>query len=269
MMWINGEQGDVISCRDRGLSFGDGFFTTMRVQQGCIELLGAHIERIRCSALRLGIAPLPLEAIVDFVQERARLMVSGGLKLMVTRGCGGQGYAVPDVVQASWIVSQFQLPEHYVAQRRTGIALGVSPITLAIGNCFSDLKTLNRLEQVAIKRAVTQSPDDDHLCLDRSGHMVEASAANLFWRCGNAVFTPCLCLAGIHGLMRQWVIDKLEAQGVAVTQGPFKLDALAHADEIFLTNCLMPLLPVRQFNQRILTDFSMTHTLLNDLEPTQ
>lgn len=267
MLWINGQKQKAISARDRGLSFGDGFFTTMKICHGTVLLLDRHIDRITDSAAQLGIEPLPVEPIIDFLTQQAQQIHQGGLKLVVTRGLGGQGYQPPKACQPSWIVSQFELPSHYEALQKRGISLGVSPVRLAAGHCYSRLKTLNRLEQVAIKRQLAESNEDDLICLDLFGNLVEASAANLFWRKGESVYTPDLAYAGIDGLVRQQIIAQLKERGQRVEIGSYPLDELTWADEIFITNCLMPILPVRQFNGRVLSDFSMTQTLLESMEP--
>lgn len=56
MMWVNGEARDTIEAGDRAVQFGDGCFTTARVQQGRVQRLAAHLQRLQQGCERLMIS---------------------------------------------------------------------------------------------------------------------------------------------------------------------------------------------------------------------
>lgn len=106
------------------------------------------------------------------------------------------------------------------------------------------MKHFNRLEQVLIRAHLDQTVADEALVLDTAGMLVECCTANLFWRKGRAVFTADLSQSGVTGLMRRRVIELLMGTeyGLHCVNEPLK--ALADADEVLVSNTLMPLLPV-------------------------
>ncbi len=68
--------------------------------------------------------------------------------------------------------------------------------------------------------------------------------ANFFWRKGRAVFTPDLSQSGVAGLMRRRVIEPLMGTEYSLHCVSEPLEALTDADEVLVSNALMPLLPV-------------------------
>ncbi|MFM2484032.1 aminodeoxychorismate lyase [Celerinatantimonas yamalensis] len=265
--WINGKLGEQLSVFDRGCMFGDGFFTTMAVRNSQVELFQQHQYRVKQSLMRLAIS-VDESFIWSFIQKRAQNLVQGGLKLVITRGQGEQGYQLPSQVNPQWIVSSFAPISRYERWQIEGIRLGVARTKLAVGHIYSDLKTLNRLEQIAIKCELDQSVDD-LIVLDHFDHVVEASAANLFWRKGQILYTPTLKHAGIHGAMRQYLLSLLlsepEFVDLHLQQGQFSLTDVMLADEIWLTNSLLPIVPVAWFNGSSFSDFSCSHRLLRHM----
>ena len=98
--YIGAERVNAVSFANRGLAYGDGLFETMRVHRGVLPLWPRHLARLREGATRLGIG-LPD---VAFIESRIAEMIGGTdagvLKLLLTRGDGGRGYAPPGAAPA-------------------------------------------------------------------------------------------------------------------------------------------------------------------------
>src|SRR5699024_9614953 len=78
---------------DRGLAYGDGLFETVLVRDGKALLWSEHLARLERGCAALALPPPPRSALNDLPARcGAGLAV---LKLMVTRGSGGRGYAAP------------------------------------------------------------------------------------------------------------------------------------------------------------------------------
>lgn len=138
-------------------------------------------------------------------------------------------------------------------------------MALARNPLLAGLKHLNRTEQVLIRAHLDQTAADEALVLDTAGMLVECCAANLFWRKGKAVFTPDLSQAGVAGLMRRRVIALLAGSEYRLHCVSEPLETLADADEVLVSNALMPLLPVNaaqswRYASRQLYDFCV-HTV--------
>ena len=101
---------DGVSLANRGLQYGDGVFETVRVHRGEIPLWPRHLARLREGAARLGIA-VPEPAFVEArIAELVTGVEAGVLKLLLTRGDGGRGYAPPAEAVPVWMLAQHALP---------------------------------------------------------------------------------------------------------------------------------------------------------------
>ncbi|WP_409420027.1 aminodeoxychorismate lyase [Pseudaeromonas sp. ZJS20] len=247
MQLLDGNQATGLSPADRGLTLGDGFFSTLHVLQGQICLLPYHLARIQTSLTRLAFPPLDLCALSAALQARALGLEEGVMKIIVTRGQGGRGYSPVGCLSPTVILSLHPYPEHYRQWQRQGIALGELGLRLGLSPLLAGLKTLGRLEQVLFKAELESQGQDEALVCDVAGQMVEAVTANLFWRQGEQVFTPDLAQAGVAGVMRAWCLKQLAQWHCPVHEVRERPDALAQADEIWLTNALMGLVPVRHW----------------------
>ncbi|EPA9109386.1 aminodeoxychorismate lyase [Serratia liquefaciens] len=264
MYWINGQQHDALAPSDRGLQFGDGCFTTARVVEGKIDLLPWHIERLQQSAQRLMLPACDWDALEYEMVRAAESIPQGVVKAILTRGSGGRGYSPKGCEHPTRIVSRSAYPMHYLQWREQGISLALSPVTLARHPLLAGLKHLNRLDQVLIRAHLDQTAADEALVLDTAGMLVECCAANLFWRKGKAVFTPDLSQAGVAGLMRRRVIELLAGSRYSLHYVSEPLETLADAEEVLVSNALMPLLPVNiaqswHYSSRQLYDFLRPH----------
>ncbi|WP_448665625.1 aminodeoxychorismate lyase [Serratia plymuthica] len=264
MYWINGQQHDALAPSDRGLQFGDGCFTTARVIDGRIELLPWHIERLQQAAQRLMMPLTDWGALESEMARAAESIPLGVVKAILTRGSGGRGYSPQGCENPTRIVSRSAYPTHYLSWREQGISLALSPVALASNPLLAGLKHLNRLEQVLIRAHLDQTAADEALVLDTAGMLVECCAANLFWRKGKAVFTPDLSQAGVAGLMRRRVIELLAGSEYSLHYVSEPPATLADAEEVLVSNALMPLLPVNtaqswRYHSRQLYDFLRPH----------
>ena len=98
---------DAVAAGDRGLAYGDGLFETMRAHRGDVPWWKSHWARLQRGAQRLAIE-LPHEAAVH---GEAQSLLDGDdavLKLIVTRGSGGRGYAPPAQTVATWVPHVFR-----------------------------------------------------------------------------------------------------------------------------------------------------------------
>ncbi|QPG04461.1 aminodeoxychorismate lyase [Salinimonas marina] len=227
---------------DRLPNYGDGLFTTMLVNNGRIALFAGHVARLQHNAQRLGIA-LNTEHLQHEMRQQARQLGDGTLKLLVSAGAGGRGYKRDPASMPGLHFSGSAYPAHYRQWQAAGIGMGLSTVTLARQPALAGLKHTNRLEQVLIKQAMPDQVDDVLVC-DTQGMLIEASAANVFWRIGQRWFTPDLSYSGVAGVMREFVLAQFAANGVLCEIGQYASGTLAQASNVFICNALMQMVPV-------------------------
>ncbi|MGL5325548.1 MAG: aminotransferase class IV, partial [Aeromonas sp.] len=76
------------------------------------------------------------------------------------------------------------------------------------------------------------------------GFLIEGVSANLFWRRGKTVFTPDLARGGVDGIMRRQVMAMLKQMSIELRVVEAPLESLWQAEEVWLTNTLMGVVPV-------------------------
>lgn len=237
---------DAIAASDRGVAYGDGLFETMRAHRGDIPWWDAHWARLQRGAERLRI-PLPEASQVE--AEAAQLLAGDDavLKLIVTRGSGGRGYAPPLDATSTWIVSRHPLPP---AAPDEGIVLRWCDTRLAIQPRLAAIKHCNRLEQV-LARAEWNEPAaidrDAHegLMLSTENDVVCATAANVFVLREGLWLTPPVDRCGVAGVCRAWALDALGA-----VESRLDVTAVETADAVFLCNAVRGILPVAKLRDR-------------------
>lgn len=234
-----------VSADDRGLNYGDGLFETLRIGQGDnVPLLARHLARMASSARRLGI-PFDPDAAQDAV-IRAATGGAGVLRLTLTRGSGGRGYASPAEPRPRLLVRRGPLPALPPRLRDTGMVLGLCQTPLSEAPHLGGMKHLNRLDQVLGREEVRRAGWDEGLMLDRRQRPRELTAMNLFARFGDRLWTPPCDDAGVAGIARQWCLEQAAACGLAVEVRHRPLLSLRSADEVFACNSVAGVLPVRK-----------------------
>ncbi|MCG7387442.1 aminodeoxychorismate lyase [Pantoea sp. ACRSB] len=260
-MWINGTEQLTLSASDRATQFGDGCFTTAAVDNGHIQLQDAHLRRLRQGCERLMMPDVDWTRLEREMRIAAQPHKQAVLKVIISAGSGGRGYSRKGVSGATRIVSVAPWPHHYLPLQTQGVKLQTSPVRLAQNPLLAGIKHLNRLEQVLIRAHLDQSDADEALVLDTAGNVVECCAANLFWRQGERIFTPDLTQSGVDGIMRRYLMAQMAAAGEICHVIRCEPAQLLAADEIVICNALMPVLPVRQLDDRLFSERTLYRRL--------
>ncbi len=256
---VNGELTDAVSARDRGFQYGDGLFETLAVQHGMPLLLDKHLVRLGAGAERLGfqISPALLR---QEAEQLCRNVERGVLKVIVTRGINMRGYRGDPAATPTRVLSLSDWLSYPTGYTKEGVAVRLCRTRLAAQPALAGLKHLNRLEQV-LARAEWGDEYAEGLMQDESGNIVEGTMTNVFLVCDGTLVTPALDRCGVEGVMRSEVLARAARLGIAchvetVTPGYLEL-----AQEIFLTNCLIGLWPVRRVERRSYAIGDITHKI--------
>lgn len=234
-----------VSTSDRGLNYGDGFFTTAKIVDGAIEFWPLHCERLRQCQERLLFPELDLAHLHHQLLSLIDGCQLGVLKVVITRGVGGRGYSAPENPQPNAFISISPFPEHYAAWQHNGISLAHAQTRLGLQPLFAGLKTLNRLEQVMIKAEIGQTGTDDVLVSDLNNHVIETSVGNIIAVKGGRFYTPDLSQSGILGVYLQYIAQHHLIQIRCMTA-----QDIASMDAVFCCNSLMGLVPIKSIGNQ-------------------
>jgi 4-amino-4-deoxychorismate lyase len=233
---------DALSADDRGLNYGDGLFETILIHAGAPVWWDEHWQRLCRGAQRLGIAPPAPAVICAEVEALAAGHARAVLKLVLTRGAGGRGYAPSAQAEPTCILSVHPAP----APVTTPIQVRWCALPLAIQPALAGIKHLNRLEQV-LARSEWQDPGiAEGLMCDTAGRVVCATAANLFVFIDGVWRTPSIERCGVAGIARDWLLANVPGIEVTVL-GP---ETVESAQAVFLCNAVRGILPVGRLGAR-------------------
>lgn len=238
--YIGRDRLDAVSIANRGLNYGDGVFETMRVNRGTLPLWPQHLARLQEGARRLGIAMPDIEFVDARIADMVSATEAGVLKLLLTRGEGGRGYAPPVDVAPTWMLSLQPLPAPHISLR-----LHPCETRLATQPALAGIKHCNRLEQVLGRAEAARAGCDEGLMRDMAGNPVCATSANLLVLRDGRWRTPPVDACGVAGVLRGWLLSQGLVEVAVVAPND-----LADADALALCNAVRGILPVHALGAR-------------------
>lgn len=232
---------EAIAADDRGLRYGDGLFETMRGHRGAVPWWTAHWRRLAAGAARLQL-PLPPPGLV-FGEVTALLAGGDGVvRLQLTRGSGGRGYAPPVAPEPAWVLSRHPLP---AAPPAAGLHLRWCATRLAEQPLLAGMKHCNRLEQVLARLELQGDGSDEGLMPGPDDEVISATSANVFVLRDGHWSTPPVERCGVAGVCRGWLL----AQGHAGERRLLR-EEVEQAEAVVLTNAVRGILPVSRLGAR-------------------
>ena len=263
---IDGQPGERVSIRDRGLHYGDGLFETVRRQDGALRWFDRHLKRLALGCERLGLV-LP-----DAGRLRAEANAVAGaaphaiIKIIVTRGAATtRGYQPRGDEHPTRIVCAYDWPPAPPAEFRAGL----SAVRLGANPQLAGIKHLNRLEQVLAQRAAAGQDLHEVLMLASPGdEVVGGSMSNVFaWR-GDELLTPPVADCGVAGVMRSLVLEAAAALGIPARVAALPVAELAGIQSLFVTNVRLGAQPIHWYHNRRLRVDARTARLQDWIDAT-
>jgi branched-chain amino acid aminotransferase len=257
-VWLNGKLYEKeearVSVFDHGLLYGDGVFEGIRIYDGCVYRLDAHLDRLWASAqyIKLDI-PMSRNEMGQAIAEtiRANNIRNGYIRLVITRGEGDLGLNPQNCPHPTVfiIVDQIRLfPDELYREGVEVISAAVQRQPVSALN--PRVKSLNYLNNILAKIEANNAGAHEAIILDLRGFVVECTADNIFVVHKGVVTTPPVYLGALRGITRDAVIEIACEHSIEVREEPFTLYEVYNADEIFLTGTAAEIVPVVKVDGR-------------------
>ncbi len=253
MYLLNGNRQHEIDISDRGFQYGDGLFETIEIMDKTPIFLSEHLDRLICGCKRLGIpAPEPdtitfeITQLVEALSDSSRAV----LKIIISRGIGGRGYRQPEKIIPTRILSIHPFPEYETDYAYHGINLRSCSATLGQNPLLAGIKHNNRLEQVLARGEWNSQGFQEGLMCDFEGHVIEGTMSNVFFIKNGFLYTPLLDQCGVAGIIRALIIKLARQNSFPVVEKRIRLNDILGADELFVTNSIIGIWPVKRFDQQ-------------------
>jgi branched-chain amino acid aminotransferase len=259
--WVNGmlrhrdEPG--ISPFDSVVQGGDAVWEGLRLYQGRIFGLDAHLDRLRRSASALGFAGVPCAAdITAAVTETLRandMRDAVHVRLTLTRGVKVTSGMDPRLNQHGCTL--IVLAEHKAPVYDT---TGLRLVTASVRRPGPDvldpkIHHNNLLNSILAKMQANAAAADDALMLDAHGFVAETNATNVFAVAGGVLHTP-RAVACPEGITRQAVLDLAVRHDITAVERDISPTELSTADEVFCTGTMGEIAGVTELDGRLIGD---------------
>lgn len=237
-----------ISALDAGLLYGFGLFETLRSYQGKPFLLDRHLERLFSSARTLGLR----SAFSEQEIEKATLQLleinalsDAYIKIVLSK----KEEASPNIrseepSDSDLLIIVRELQTYPPDLYDQGVKTVVVDIRQNEGSPIPHLKSLNFLNNILAREEARQKGADEGIMLNNQGLVAEGTMSNLFMVKGETIATPALETGLLPGITRALVIGLAQEIGHPVQERKISLSELLEAEECFLTNSLMEIMPV-------------------------
>ncbi len=236
-----------ISVFDHGFLYGNGLFETMRAYRGKIFRAAQHLKRlfrsIECLSYPLGLTPAALEKAVYETIEANRTP-DASIRLTVTRGAGDP---VPDPDTCGTptviiITRPYQPPSPALYRQ------GYSAMTVRMRQSAQlpavTMKTCSFITPLLARREAKASGCNEGIVVNTDGFITECTVSNIFMLRGDLLQTPSRETGLLPGITREAVLELAASQNLQSDEGTFTPEQLLSADEAFVTNSLIEIMPL-------------------------
>jgi branched-chain amino acid aminotransferase/4-amino-4-deoxychorismate lyase len=225
-----------LGVEDRAIQYGDGIFETIIVRERHSTLIKYHYHRLKEGAAALNFR-LPHYFNIQYLESSILKLIrendikrTARIKVLSWRKKGG--YYTPESQQSNILIHANIHHEEKEILRNVGISKTIrnhhSP--------YSQFKTMNSLKYILASMEKEDSGFDDLIILNERDHVSELLYSNIFWIKNNVYYTPSLETGCIKGVMRSYLIDRLEEKGLSLREVHVVPEELLKADHVFATN---------------------------------
>jgi Branched-chain amino acid aminotransferase/4-amino-4-deoxychorismate lyase len=207
---------------DDGFQFGKGVFETIYVQKGPV-FLEKHLERINKAIKDLNIGKSIERSYIEDIIKYHKI-IDCVFKIIVT---------------PKNIVITTRTNSYKQEQYNNGFKIKLSSIKRNPYSHFTYYKTTNYLDNILEKEIATKEGYNEVIFLNTENTLAEGSTCNIFFIKNHNLYTPGVDCGILNGIVRDWIISNYE-----VHEGYYDFQDLLDSDGVFLTNCIMGMMPV-------------------------
>ncbi|MFO8012217.1 MAG: aminotransferase class IV [Phycisphaerae bacterium] len=242
-----------VSAVDAGLLLGAGLFETLRTYGGRPFRLGAHLSRLRASGAVLRI--LVGETDEDIAAVIDRLVAENGagdarIRLTATRGPVSEEGDEAAGPPATLLATAGPMTPYPAALYEQGATVVVSDIHVNETDPRTYHKTTNYLANLLALRDARRGRAAEALRFNTKNRLAEGAVSNVFVVTDGRLRTPPVEDGLLPGVARAAVLEVAEALGIPAAQESLTVHDLLDADEVFLTNSIMEVMPVARVEAR-------------------
>lgn len=245
-----------VSIFDHGYLLGDGIFETLRSYGGVIFKLEEHLQRLFNSAnymmLTIPRSKIELTDLAYQALEKSSLR-DAYLRITVSRGVGERGINPDFCKEPTLSIIVKEVPEYPPESYTAGIETMIVSIRKMSHESLSpQIKSCNYQNNILAKIELNQRGLIEGFLLNHEGYLAEGTVSNVFIVKNGNIMTPSPACGCLEGITRQTVIELTQKElQLNVQETQLTRYDLYTADECFITNTIMELMPVVNVDGRV------------------
>jgi D-amino acid aminotransferase len=233
-----------VSVSDSGFLYGAGLFETMRADNGVVFSLKDHLDRLFFSCSALGISNnYNRKYITDAIYKLlgANKLKDARLRLTLT---GGSMSASEESGKSTLLITATKLMQYPAEYYQKGVMVVLSPFRQNQADPTYGHKTTSYFPRMVALRLAHQKRAAEAIWFTVDGRVAEGCISNVFLVKDSKLYTPPIETPVLAGVARKTVCQAAIKNEIELVEKDLSIDDLLAADEVFLTNVIMKVLPV-------------------------
>lgn len=233
---------------DGGLLYGMGLFETMRSCNGMVFALDDHLDRLVSSAEKLSINnPYKKKFLKEAVYKtlEANGLSDARLRLTLTSGAVSTEQAQPTL-----LITATELKPYPAEYYQKGVMVVLCPYRQNPNDPTAGHKTTSYMSRMLGLKFSQKYKAAEALWFTTDNRLAEGCISNVFLVKDSAIYTPALNTPVLPGIARKTVLKLAAEHSLRCSEKDLHIDDLLDADEVFITNVIMQVMPVIKVEKR-------------------
>jgi branched-chain amino acid aminotransferase len=233
-----------ISAADSGFLYGAGLFETMRSHNGVVFALQDHLERLFASASTLSINnPYDRQYIKDAIYKllQANELTDARLRLTLTNGPMSES---DEQRKPTLLITATKLQTYPQEFYKNGVTVVLCPFRQNPNDPTCGHKTTSFFSRMLALSLAHQKRAAESLWFTPDNRLAEGCISNVFLVKDSVLYTPLVTTPVLPGIARKTVCRIAAENSIELVEKDLYINDLLGADEVFLTNVIMQVLPV-------------------------
>ena len=232
-----------IPVTDAGLLYGMGLFETMRCCNGVVFALKDHLDRLFFSANSLSIKTYDREFITDAIYKTlgANKLSDARLRLTLTNGAISES---DEPSQPTLLITATKFTSYPPEYYKKGVLVVLCPFKQNPAEPIYGHKTINYFSRMIALKIAHEKRAAEALWFTVDNRLAEGCISNVFLIKDSVLYTPPIQTPVLAGVARKTVCQLAFENSVKLVEKNLYISDVLEADEIFLTNVIMQVMPV-------------------------
>jgi branched-chain amino acid aminotransferase len=258
-----------ISVTDSGFLYGAGLFETMRSYDGVVFALKDHLDRLFFSARALSInRTYDRKYITDAIYKvlQANKLTDARMRLTLTNGPMSES---EQQRKATLLITATKLQPYPAEYYKKGVLVVLCPFRQNAGEPTCGHKTISYFSRIIALNRAHQKRAAEALWFTTDNRLAEGCISNVFLVKDSILHTPPIETPVLAGIARKTVCQIALKNSTGLVEKDLSIDDVLAADEIFLTNVIMQIMPVTAVEKHTVGDGkvgSLTKELQRDFD---